>query len=133
MMPRQSSADNPTNPPPARIPSRAQRRRRGVQLGFGLLGVTCLTLTVLALRDQPWVKQGIAILIAWQSFWYLLRALIMFGIWNREPELSNKEKWWIAITVPIGILFAIWLGKGRLSQWIAADEAREAEAMDDGS
>ncbi len=57
----------------------------------------------------------------------------MIGIWNREPELSNREKWWIGITVPIGILFAIWLGRGKLSQWIAAEEAREDEERDDGS
>jgi len=114
-------------------PSRAARRRRAVQLGFGLIGLAGLTTMVLMIKDQPWAKAALGGLIAWQSFWYGLRVLVMIGIWRREPELSNSEKWWIAITVPIGILFAIWLGRGKLSEWIAADEARENEVCDDGS
>ncbi len=124
-MPRCREEDKP--------PSRAARRRRAVQLGFGLLGLSGLTAMVVLIHDRPWAKQGLAILIGWQLLWYTLRALVMIGIWNREPELSNREKWWIGITVPIGILFAIWLGRGKLSQWIAAEEAREDEERDDGS
>jgi hypothetical protein len=130
MMSRQSSADNLPAGPPTRSVGRAARRRRAVQLGFGLLGLTCLTGTVVLIRDQPWVEKGLIFVIGWQLAWYVVRAIVMLSIWNREPELSNREKWWIAITVPIGILFAIWLGRGRLSQWIAAEEAREIEESD---
>lgn len=128
-MPRAAPEDKPARRPP----SRAARRRRGVQLGFGLLGLAGLAALVTAMWRQPWVKQGLWILIAWQSFWYALRVLVMIAIWRRESELSNAEKWWIAVTVPIGILFAIWLGRGKLSEWIAAEEATDAEDDDDGS
>lgn len=128
MMPALALQDNPVAPI-----SRSGRRRRALQFGFGLLGVVCLTGAILGIRHQPWARAALGGLLTWQLSWYALRVFLMIGIWGREPELSTTEKTWIAITVPIGIVFVIWLGRGKLSDWIAADEARELEARHDGS
>lgn len=89
------------------------------------MGLTTLTITVLLMRDQPWVKQGVLALIAFQAFWYLLRVLLMIGIWKREPELSAGDKIWLGITAPIYVLGAIWWYHGKLSDWIAGAETKE--------
>ncbi len=103
-----------------------RQRRRWVQVALAVVGLVGLTGLVVLLRNQPWVQRGVLLLVLWQGFWYLVRALLMLSIWRREPELSATEKWWLALTAPIVLLFGVWWYRGRLSAWVAAGEMDDA-------
>ncbi len=93
-----------------------------MQAALGLIGLLGLVLLVVSLCGRPWLRSGLLAVVVWQSFWYLLRAVLMVGIWRREPGLSPGEKLWMALTVPIYILFGVWCYRGRLSAWLAAEK-----------
>ncbi|HAZ62944.1 MAG TPA: hypothetical protein DCZ72_04955 [Armatimonadetes bacterium] len=100
---------------------RAAKRRLIVDIVLLVCGLVGLTALVMAARHP--VLKGVAIgLILYQGFWYLVRIYLMVGIWRRETALTTGRKLWVAITMPIVALFAVWAGRGKLSQWMSDQE-----------
>ncbi|MCC7490828.1 MAG: hypothetical protein IT204_00695 [Fimbriimonadaceae bacterium] len=104
-----------------------------MSLGFGLSGLLFLTLTVVAFRQQPWLRDGLLVVLCWQACWWLVRLLLMLGIWRREPALSATEKVWIGLTLPVAALLGVWWSRGRLSRWVTAAEETVDEQPGDAA
>lgn len=100
---------------------RAAKRRLIVDVALLVCGLAGLTALFLAARNP--VLKGVVIgVVAWQGLWYLVRIYLMVGIWRRETALSTGRKLWVAITMPIAVLFAVWAGRGKLSEWMTDEE-----------
>ena len=98
------------------------RRYRVVQGVLGVTGLVGLGLLAWSLAGQPWLRRGLWLVAGWQLFWYGVRAVLMVGIWRAETELSRGEKVWMALTVPIAVLFGVWCYRGKLSAYLAAEK-----------
>lgn len=102
--------------------SRSARRRLVVDIVLLLCGIVAI-ITLFKLSHDPRLRGGILLLVAWQASWYVVRLVLMVGIWRRETALSAGRKVWLGLTMPIGGLFAIWAGRGALSAWLTKENA----------
>jgi hypothetical protein len=113
-----------------------RQRRQVVLILITLVGLAGLGLLYVTLRPHfpggwddlsPLAQRGVWALVAWQGFWYVVRLVLMVLIWRREAELTPGEKLWMAFTAPVAVIFAVYLGRGKISEWICAGQPVEDE------
>jgi hypothetical protein len=104
--------------PQPRQGHRGALRRLLVDLALLACGISGVTSLCVLVKTQPWLRGGLFAILAWQTFWYSVRLVLMIGIWRRERAIGPGRKVWLGLTAPLPVLSGIWYGRGRFGNWL---------------
>lgn len=98
------------------------QRSRLLNIAFFLLGALGLSALAAAMATQPWLRVGVLYVLAYQSFWWSIRAVLATIIWRQEPALSTGQKLWFSVSAPLPVMLGVWRFQGKLSDWLTGEE-----------